>query len=102
MLRLVFTRRNLANVQMITDSLRCSHCKDGYAFTMGGLEVKLENGEARLVKGGKSERVCASYTLEDDDLYVRARIESDAPGVYGQKRKLHPYTCTAWTQPYGH
>jgi N-acetylglucosamine-6-phosphate deacetylase len=52
MLRLVFTRRNLAHVQMITDSLRCSHCKDGYAFTMGGLEVKLENGEARLVKGG--------------------------------------------------
>ncbi len=52
MLRLIFTRRNLAHVQMITDSLRCSHCKDGYAFTMGGLEVKLENGEARLVKGG--------------------------------------------------
>ena len=52
MLRLVFTRRNLEHVQIITDSLRCSHCKDGYAFTMGGLEVKLENGEARLVKGG--------------------------------------------------
>ena len=52
MLNLVFTRRSLAHVQMITDSLRCSHCKDGYAFTMGGLEVKLENGEARLVKGG--------------------------------------------------
>ena len=52
MLDLVFKRRNLAHVQMITDSLRCSHCKDGYAFTMGGLDVKLENGEARLVKGG--------------------------------------------------
>ena len=52
MLNLIFTRRSLAHVQMITDSLRCSHCKDGYAFTMGGLEVKLENGEARLVKGG--------------------------------------------------
>lgn len=52
MLKLVFTRRNLAHVQMITDSLRCSHCKDGYAFSMGGLEVKLEHGEARLVKGG--------------------------------------------------
>ncbi|MBR1921470.1 MAG: N-acetylglucosamine-6-phosphate deacetylase [Kiritimatiellae bacterium] len=52
MLKLVFTRRDLAHVQMITDSLRCSHCKDGYAFEMGGLEVKLENGEARLVKGG--------------------------------------------------
>ena len=52
MLRLIFTRRSLEHIQMITDSLRCSHCKDGYAFTMGGLEVKLENGEARLVKGG--------------------------------------------------
>ena len=52
MLKLIFTRRSLAHIQMITDSLRCSHCKDGYAFTMGGLEVKLENGEARLVKGG--------------------------------------------------
>ena len=52
MLKLIFTRRSLEHVQMITDSLRCSHCKDGYAFSMGGLEVKLENGEARLVKGG--------------------------------------------------
>ncbi len=52
MLKLIFTRRNLAHVQMITDSLRCSHCKDGYSFTMGGLDVRLENGEARLVKGG--------------------------------------------------
>ena len=52
MLRLIFTRRNLAHVQMITDSLRCSHCKDGYAFQMGGLDVLLKNGEARLVNGG--------------------------------------------------
>ena len=52
MLRLIFTRRSLAHIQMITDSLRCSHCKDGYAFSMGGLDVKLEGGEARLVKGG--------------------------------------------------
>ncbi|MCQ2388656.1 MAG: N-acetylglucosamine-6-phosphate deacetylase [Kiritimatiellae bacterium] len=52
MLRLVFLRRNLAHVQMITDSLRCSHCKDGYAFEMGGLKVQLKGGEARLVEGG--------------------------------------------------
>ncbi len=52
MLRLVFTRRNLAHVQIITDSLRCSHCKDGYAFEMGGLKVLLKDGEARLVEGG--------------------------------------------------
>lgn len=51
MLRLIFTRRSLAHVQMITDSLRCSHCKDGYAFEMGGLKVLLRNGEARLVEG---------------------------------------------------
>ncbi len=52
MLNLIFTRRSLAHVQMITDSLRCSHCKDGYAFEMGGLKVLLKNGEARLVEGG--------------------------------------------------
>lgn len=52
MLRLIFTRRSLEHIQMITDSLRCSHCKDGYSFVMGGLDVRLENGEARLVKGG--------------------------------------------------
>ena len=51
MLRLIFTRRNLAHVQMITDSLRCSHCKDGYAFEMGGLKVLLKDGVARLVEG---------------------------------------------------
>lgn len=51
MLRLVFTRRDLAHVQMITDSLRCSHCKDGYAFEMGGVKVLLKNGEARLESG---------------------------------------------------
>ncbi len=52
MLNLIFTRRSLAHIQMITDSLRCSHCKDGYAFEMGGLKVLLKNGEARLAQGG--------------------------------------------------
>jgi N-acetylglucosamine-6-phosphate deacetylase len=52
MLRLVFTRRSLEHIQMITDSLRCSHCDDGFAFEMGGLKVQLKNGEARLVEGG--------------------------------------------------
>ena len=49
---LIFTRRSLEHIQMITDSLRCSHCKDGYAFEMGGLKVQLKGGEARLVEGG--------------------------------------------------
>ena len=52
MLRLVFWKRPLESIQMITDSLRCSHCEDGYEFEMGGLKVALRNGEARLVEGG--------------------------------------------------
>ena len=52
MLRLVFAKRPLAHIQMITDSLRCSHLPDGYAFEMGGLKVQLKGGEARLVEGG--------------------------------------------------
>ena len=52
MLRLIFTRRSLAHIQMITDSLRCSHCKDGYAFKMGGVGVTLKDGVARLVSDG--------------------------------------------------
>ena len=51
MLRLIFLKRDLAHVQMITDSLRCSHCKDGYSFSMGGVKVTLKNGEARLEAG---------------------------------------------------
>ena len=52
MLRLIFSKRPLAHIQMITDSLRCSHLPDGYAFEMGGLKVQLKGGEARLVEGG--------------------------------------------------
>ena len=52
MLKLIFTRRSLEHIQMITDSLRCSHCPDGYEFEMGGLKVALKNGEARLVEAG--------------------------------------------------
>ncbi len=52
MLRLVFAHRGIDHIQMITDSLRCSHMADNYAFEMGGLKVLLKNGEARLVEGG--------------------------------------------------
>ena len=57
---------------------------------------------AKLVAGGKGERLDASYMLKDDDLYVRARIESDWPGQFVGRRSLHPHNRTAWTQPYGH
>ena len=40
----------------------------------------------------------ASYKLADDDLYVRAKIESDRPCKF--KAHFHPDVESAWTQPY--
>ena len=54
----------------------------------------------KLVEGRKGERLEASYKLAADDLYVRARVESDAPTKFKRKRCLHPAHHTAWTQPY--
>ena len=56
---------------------------------------------AKEVAFGKGEAVRASYTLAPDDLYVRARVESDEPAVYPNPDKhLHPLVKMAWTQPY--
>ena len=54
----------------------------------------------KLVESKKGDRLEASYTLAADDLYVRARVESDAPTKFKRKRCLHPAHHTAWTQPY--
>ena len=54
----------------------------------------------KLVEGNRGERLVASYTLAADDLYVRARVESDAPTQFRRSRCLHPKHHTAWTQPY--
>ena len=56
----------------------------------------------KCVGGGKGEAVTAEYTLEDD-LYVRARIESDETAPYyaaGNKGPMHPKVAMAWTQPF--
>ena len=56
---------------------------------------------AQTVSFGKGAAAQASYTLQPDDLYVRARIESDEPAVYpNAARKMHPPMKVAWTQPY--
>ena len=55
------------------------------------------------VRGGKGKALVASYTLAPDDLYVRARVESDEPAPYyaaGNTAPMHPKFATAWTQPY--
>ena len=87
MLRLVFTKRDLAHVQIITDSLRCSHCKDGYAFEMGGLKVLLKNGEARLVEGGN---------LAGSTLWMGNGLKNvhDVTGIPLEKL----VRCTSWNQ----
>lgn len=40
----------------------------------------------------------AAYRMETDDLYVRARVESDRPSKIAPH--FHPKVQTAWTQPY--
>ena len=57
----------------------------------------------KSVSGKKGDRVAAEYSLATDDLYVRARVESDELAPYyafGGKGFMHPKTSMAWTQPY--
>jgi len=54
----------------------------------------------KSVSGLPGERVEGSYTLADDDLYVRAIVESseDVEG-YAKTSHQHPRRKLAWTQP---
>ena len=57
----------------------------------------------KSVSGKKGDRMAAEYSLADDDLYVRARVESDELAPYyafGGKYFMHPKVAMAWTQPY--
>ena len=57
----------------------------------------------KSVSGRKGDRVAAEYSLAEDDLYVRARVESDELAPYyafGGKYHMHPKTAMAWTQPF--
>ena len=55
----------------------------------------------KTVSFGSGETASASYTLAADDLYVRARVESDEPAVYANAiDKMHPPMKVGWTQPY--
>ena len=61
---------------------------------------------AKEVSGSRGKSLEASYTLASDDLYVRARIESERPSpwvLWHKKMSPHPIHAkfaTAWTQPY--
>ena len=54
----------------------------------------------KSVSGKPGERVEASYALQDDDLYVRAIVESSEPVTgYAKTSYQHPQHKLAWTQP---
>lgn len=58
----------------------------------------------KLVRGAAGEPLSAECGISQDDLYVRARIESDEPAPYyaaGNTAPMHPKTSMAWTQPFG-
>lgn len=51
MLKLIFSVKDPSTIFMITDSMRASHLPDGPS-SIGGLDVIVKNGEARLASNG--------------------------------------------------
>lgn len=51
MIKLVFERKPIESILLITDSMQASHLPDGPS-SIGGLDVIVKNGEARLAKDG--------------------------------------------------
>jgi N-acetylglucosamine-6-phosphate deacetylase len=51
MIALVFEKKSIDSILLITDSMRASHLPDGPS-SIGGLDVVVKNGEARLASNG--------------------------------------------------
>jgi len=51
MIELIFKKKSIESILLITDSMRASHLPDGQS-SIGGLEVIVKNGEARLASNG--------------------------------------------------
>jgi len=93
----------------VRHTIRFITTKKGFDQTVRTVESPAEKGRgARTLPVysddiGKTahavEGTEASYKMAPDDLYVRARVESDTP--CGFKRHFHPDSQVAWTQPYG-
>lgn len=54
----------------------------------------------KVVQGSTGQALKVSYTLKSDDLYVRAKIESNAQTQFRRAEQFHVRHPTAWTQPY--
>ncbi len=79
MVALVFASKTREAVLLITDSMRASHLPDGPS-SIGGLDVVVRNGEARLVKDGSLAgstlrmNVALKHAMEVSGLPVEAVV----------------------------
>jgi N-acetylglucosamine-6-phosphate deacetylase len=67
MIELAFQVKDIEKIALITDSMRASHLPDGKS-SIGGLDVEVKNGVARLVKDG----ALAGSTLKLNDALKNA------------------------------
>jgi hypothetical protein len=98
--RFIVTKRDFSEKPIAKATVRPAQHKDAMTFQREILIYDEKIGKvAKTVKFRPGEPVCASYTMDDDDLYVRARIEEQ--GTTLCTAPLHPQGVhVAWTQPY--
>lgn len=99
--RFIVTKRDFSEKPIGKVTVRPAHLKDRMDF-LRDINIYDENiGKiVKTVRFRPGEPVRASYVMESDDLYVRARIEEK--GATFCTAPLHPQGVrVAWTQPYG-
>jgi hypothetical protein len=96
----IVTKRDFSEKPVRTLTVRAAEHPDSTRFerTVNIYDDKI-GCVAKTVKGKPGEALTAAYTLQDDDLYVRARIEEAGQPLC--TAHLHPQgKHVAWTQPY--
>lgn len=96
----IVTKKDFSEKPVRTVTVRPAEKKDTARFerTINVYDEKI-GFAAKTVKGAPGEALAASYTLQSDDLYVRARIEESGQPLC--TAYLHPQgRHVAWTQPY--
>ena len=100
--RFIVTKRDFSEKPVATVTVRPEKFKDGMKFqrTISIYDEKIGK-VAKTVTARAGEPIRAAYTMEPDDLYVRARIEEKGAPLC--TASLHPQGLhVAWTQPYAY
>ena len=98
--RFIVTKRDFSEKPVATVTVRPENFKGVMKFqrTINIYDEKIGK-VAKTVTARAGEPIHAAYTLADDDLYVRARVEEQ--GSPRCTAPLHPQGLhVAWTQPY--